>query len=397
MLVSRLAQIASVTAMNLRSLPERTGPSIVAIVGIAGVVAVLTGILSIREGFRAVLDLSGRDDVAIVLRGGSTAEMSSGLTQEETRLIADAPGVVLEDGEPIASAELYVIVDVPLVTTGTPANVPMRGVGPYAPDLRQDFQIVSGRMFNPGTSEAIVGSGASRRFADLQVGETLRSGNVAWDIVGTFEDDGSVAESEVWTDAVVLQGAYNRGTTYQSVRVMLTGAGALGEFVDALTTDPRLNTRVYTERDYYVEQSSTLVTLVDILGQTIAVFMGLAAVFGALNTMYSAVSGRTREIATLLALGFGALPVVASVLVEAMLLGAVGGVLGSLIAYVGFNGMQASTINFASFSQVTFAFLVTPGLVLQGVLYALVLGFIGGLLPSVRAARLPVVVGLRAT
>lgn len=395
--MSRLTQIASVTAMNLRSLPARKGPSIVAVVGIAGVVAVLTGILSIREGFRAVLDLSGRDDVTIVLRGGSTAEMSSGLTQEETRLIADAPGVVLEDGEPIASAELYVIVDVPLVTTGTPANVPMRGVGPYAPDLRQDFRIVSGRMFNPGTSEAIVGSGASRRFADLQVGETLRSGNVAWDIVGTFEDDGSVAESEVWTDAVVLQGAYNRGTTYQSVRVMLTGAGALGEFVDALTTDPRLNTRVYTERDYYVEQSSTLVTLVDILGQTIAVFMGLAAVFGALNTMYSAVSGRTREIATLLALGFGALPVVASVLVEAMLLGAVGGVLGSLIAYVGFNGMQASTINFASFSQVTFAFLVTPGLVLQGVLYALALGFIGGLLPSLRAARLPVVVGLRAT
>ncbi len=383
--------------MNLRSLPERKGPSIVAIVGIAGVVAVLTGILSIREGFRAVLDLSGRDDVAIVLRGGATAEMSSGLTLEDTRLIADAPGVVLEGGEPVASAELYVIVDVPLVTTGTPANVPLRGVGPYAADLRQDFQIESGRMFTPGTSEAIVGSGASRRFAGLQVGDTLRSGNVAWDIVGTFTDDGSVAESEIWTDAVVLQGAYNRGATFQSARVMLTSAGAVGEFVDALTTDPRLNVRVYTERDYYVEQSSTLVLLVDILGQTIAVFMGLAAVFGALNTMYSAVSGRTREIATLLALGFGALPVVASVLVEALLLGALGGVLGSLIAYVGFNGMQASTINFASFSQVTFAFLVTPGLVLQGVLYALVLGFIGGLLPGVRAARLPIVVGLRAT
>lgn len=397
MFVSRLAQIGSVTAMNLRSLPERMGPSIVAVVGIAGVVAVLTGILSIREGFRAVLDLSGRDDVAIVLRGGSTAEMSSGLSQEETRLIADAPGVVLADGEPIASAELYVIVDVPLVTTGTPANVPLRGVGPFAADLRQDFQIVSGRMFNPGTSEAIVGSGAARRFAGLQVGETLRSGNVAWDIVGMFEDDGSVAESEIWSDAVVLQGAYNRGTSYQSMRIMLTGASALEEFVDALTTDPRLNTRVYTERDYYVEQSSTLVTLVDILGQTIAVFMGLAAVFGALNTMYSAVSGRTREIATLLALGFGALPVVASVLVEAMLLGALGGVLGGLIAYVGFNGMQASTINFASFSQVTFAFLVTPQLLLQGALYALALGFIGGLLPSVRAARLPIVVGLRAT
>ncbi len=397
MLFSWLTQVVGVTAMNLRSLPARRGPSLVAIAGIAGVVAVLTGILSIREGFRSVLELSGRDDVAIVLRGGATSEMSSGLSQEQARLIADAPGVVRADGEPIASAELYVIVDVPLITTGTPANVPLRGVGQHAADLRQDFRIVDGRMFRPGTSEVVVGRGAALRFAGLEVGQTLSSGSVEWDVVGIFEDSGSVAESEIWSDAVVLQGAYNRGTTYQSARVLLTAASELATFVDALTTDPRLNVRVFTERDYYVEQSSTLVTLIDILGQTIALLMGLAAVFGALNTMYSAVSGRTREIATLCALGFGAAPVVASVLVEAMLLGAIGGTAGGLIAYVGFNGVHASTMNFASFSQVTFAFLVTPELLVQGVLYALALGFVGGLLPSVRAARLPITVGLRAS
>ena len=201
--------------------------------------------------------------------------------------------MVRADGEPIASAELYVIVDVPLITTGTPANVPLRGVGQHAADLRQDFRIVDGRMFRPGTSEVVVGRGAALRFAGLEVGQTLSSGSVEWDVVGIFEDSGSVAESEIWSDAVVLQGAYNRGTTYQSARVLLTAASELATFVDALTTDPRLNVRVFTERDYYVEQSSTLVTLIDILGQTIALLMGLAAVFGALNTMYSAVSGRT--------------------------------------------------------------------------------------------------------
>jgi putative ABC transport system permease protein len=390
-----LKQAAAVTAMNLRSLGERKNASLVAIVGIAGVVAVLIGIFSISAGFNAVLDQSGADDIAIVLRGGTNNEMTSGLSQEQTRIIGDAPGVLRESGQPVASAELYVLVDVPLKGTGTPANVPLRGVGAHAGNLRNGFTIIEGRTFRPGTNEVIVGRGAAQENVGLEVGKRLVNGTKVWDIVGLFGDGGSIAESEIWSDAIVLQGAYNRGTSYQSTRVRLESADAFRAFKDALTTDPRLNVGVFTERQYYAEQSRALVTLVTVLGQVIAVLMGLAAVFGALNTMYSAVSARTREIATLRAIGFGAVPVVTSVLVEAMLLGVIGGVAGALIAYFGFNGIRASTMNLSSFSQITFAFRVTPALVVQSLTYALLLGFFGGLMPSVRAASQPITTGLR--
>lgn len=389
------AQILAVAATNLRNIPQRWTSSVVALIGVAGVVMVLIGVLSIREGFRAVLDLSGADDVAIVLRSGSTDEMSSGLTQTQTRIIADAPGIARDGDGAVISPELYVIVDVPLKSTGTPANVPLRGVGLHAPKLRQNLRIVAGRAFTPGTFEVVVGRGASEQFKGLAIGNRLRWGTTEWLVTGIFEDRGSVAESEVWTDATVLQDVYNRGATYQSVRARLTSAGALQTFKDALTSDPRLNVRVFTERQYYEEQSRILVTLVSTIGATIAFLMGLGAVFAALNTMYSAVAARTREIATLRALGFGATPVVTSVLLEALLLGFVGGAAGALIAYFAFNGLRASTMNFASFSQITFAFTVTPQLLVQGLVYALLLGLLGGLLPSLRAARLPITTGLR--
>ena len=393
--MSSLQQTLAVTAMNLRSVFERKGSSLVAIVGIAGVVAVLIGIFSINEGFRAVLQLAGSDDVAIVLRGGGTDEMTSGLSQTQTRIIGDAPGVAHVDGEPVASAELYVIIDVPLKSTGTSANVPLRGVGPKAASLRRGFHLLEGRMFTPGTNEVIVGRGAALAYEGLNVGAELRKGTRVWNIVGSFEDAGSVAESEIWSDALVLQGAYNRGTSYQSARVRLESAGALQTFKDALTSDPRVNVRVFTEKEYYAQQSRSIVSLVTILGRAIAVLMGLAAVFGALNTMYSAVASRTREIATLRAIGFSAVPVVTSVLVESLALGLLGGLIGGLIAYVGLNGMRASTMNWSSFSQITFAFTVTPALLGQALLYALVLGFVGGLLPSLRAARQQITIGLR--
>jgi putative ABC transport system permease protein len=393
--MSSLQQTLAVTAMNLRSVTERKGTSLVAIVGIAGVVAVLIGIFSINEGFRSVLQLAGSDDVAIVLRGGGTDEMTSGLSQTQTRIIGDAPGVARVDGEPVASAELYVIVDVPLKTTGTAANVPLRGVGPKAASLRRGFRLLEGRMFTPGTNEVIVGRGAALAYEGLNVGAELRKGTRVWNIVGSFADAGSVAESEIWSDAIVLQGAYNRGTSYQSARVRLESVGALQTFKDALTSDPRVNVRVFTEKDYYAQQSRSIVSLVTILGRAIAVLMGLAAVFGALNTMYSAVASRTREIATLRAIGFSAAPVVTSVLVEALALGLLGGAIGGLIAYVGLNGVRASTMNWSSFSQITFAFTVTPALLGQALLYALVLGLVGGLLPSLRAARQQITIGLR--
>ena len=392
---SAFTQISTITAMNLRNVRERLTSSVVALVGIAGVVMVLIGVLSISAGFRAVLTLSGARDVAIVLRSGATDEMGSGLTQEQTRIIADSKDIKRDAQGAIASPELYVIVDIPLKRTVTAANVPLRGVGPHAPQLRQNFRIVEGRNFTPGTFEIIAGRGASQQFAGLTVGNKLRWGTTDWTVVGIFEDRGSVAESEVWTDATVLQGAYNRGSTYQSMRVKLNSPEAFRSFKDALTTDPRLNVRMFTEREYYEQQSRTLIALVSTIGTTIAVLMGLGAVFAALNTMYSAVSTRTREIATLRALGFGSAPVVISVLAEALLIGLVGGIIGALISYFAFNGVRASTMNFATFSQITFAFTVTPMVLVLGLTYALILGFVGGLLPSLRAARLPITTGLR--
>jgi putative ABC transport system permease protein len=396
MLGNWLAQIGAVTVMNLRNVRERLGSTLVALVGVAGVVTVVAGVLSINEGFRAVLQRAGADDVAIVLRGGSTDEMTSGFGLNETRVITDAEQIARGDGGPIVSSELYVMFDVPLKSTGTAANVPLRGVNAAAaPNLRQGFEITAGRMFTPGTFEVIVGRGAASEFAGVEVGQTIRAGTTAWNVVGHFRDRGSVAESEVWTDAPVLQGAYNRGTSYQSVRARLESPQALQAFKDTLTSDPRLNVRVFTERQYYEEQSRTMTAIVGTVGMVIAILMGLGAIFAAVNTMYSAVSTRSREIATLRALGFGAFPVVVSVLVESALIGAAGGALGMAIAYFAFNGLQASTLNFASFSQITFAFTVTPQLAVQALVYALVLGLLGGLFPSIRAARQPIVRGLR--
>ena len=395
LMASTLSQITAVTALNLSNLRERLTPSIVALVGIAGVVIVLIGVLSIGEGFRAVLDQSGAADVAIVLRGGATDEMGSGLSQEQTRLIADAKDIRRDADGAIASPELYVVVDVPLKRTGTAANVPLRGASLDAAKLREGFRIIEGRPFTPGTFEVIAGRGAVQQFAGLQVGNKQRWGTTEWTVTGIFADRGSVAESEIWTDAAVLQGAYNRGTSYQSVRARLTGPEAMRSFKDQLTSDPRLNVRVFSEKQFYEEQSRTLQALVRSVGTSIGVLMGLGAIFAALNTMYSAVAARTREIATLRALGFGSGPVIVSVLAEALLLGLAGGILGMAIAYFAFNGLQASTMNFSTFSQLTFAFTVTPQLLAQGLTYALVLGLIGGLLPSVRAARLPIATGLR--
>jgi putative ABC transport system permease protein len=390
-----LSQIFAITATSIRSIGERRSSSLVAVVGIGGVVLVLVGVLSLRQGFLSVLDFSGSDDVAVVLRSGATDEMGSQLSQEQTRIIGDAPGVKQGANGPVYSSELYVVVDIPLRRTGTGANVPLRGVLPSAKQLRHHYKIVEGRDFVPGTFEIVAGRGAAVQFAGVEVGKKVRLGTTDWTIVGIFEDGGSVSESELWTGATVLQGAYLRGNSFQSQRVQLTNAAAFRDFKDSLTRDPRLSVRAITERAYYAEKSEALVNTVTAIGSVIAILMGLGAVFGALNTMYSAVSSRTREIATLRALGFGASPVVISVLVEAMLLGVVGGLIGSVIAYVAFNGVRASTMNMSSFSQMTFAFTVTPELLAQGLFYALILGFIGGLLPSLRAARMPITSGLR--
>lgn len=394
-MTSWINQLAAVTAMNLRNLPARLGTSLVAVVGIGGVVAVLVALLSMGEGFRAALELSGRDDVALILRGGSSDELSSGLGREQVNVIEAAPGIVRDARGAVASPEFYTIVDLPMRSTGTSANVPFRGVTARAPEVRERFRIVAGRMFEPGKDEVIVGRGAFAQFGNVDLGRVVTWGSQQWRVVGVFEAGGSVSESEVWTDLTVLQGVYRRGNSVQVVRVQLTSPAAIDELERWLDADPRIDASVRSEREFYADQSRILVTMIRYVGTTIAVLMGIGAVFAALNTMYSAVSSRTREIATLRALGFGTTPVIASVLLEAVTLGLLGGLLGGLLVYLGLNGYQASTLNWASFSQITFAFTVTPGLLVTGLGYSLILGLVGGLLPALRAARLPVTAGLR--
>ncbi len=390
-----LSQVAAVSLLNLRTLKERRGSSAVAVLGVAGVVAVFVAVLSMAEGFRATLATTGSPDTAIVMRGGTDTEMNSVLFREDTRIIADAPGVLHTTKGPVASAELFVIVDLPKRSTGTAANVPLRGVQPSAFAVREELSIVEGRNFLPGRNEIIAGSGAAQEFAGLELGSVLRLGKNEWTVVGVFSSGGTAAESELWCDASVLQPAYRRGTTFQSVYAKLTSPEAFDEFKDALTADPRLNVKVMRESDYYAEQSRMLHGLITGLGTLVAGLMGIGAVFSALNTMYTAVSARTREIATLRALGFGGSPVVVSVLMESVLLSLVGGALGAGLAYVGFDGFRTATLNWQTFSQVAFAFAVTPALLVQGMLYAGVMGLIGGIFPAIRAARMPVATALR--
>lgn len=390
-----LSQIIAVTGVNLRSIRERAGSSAVAIIGIAGVVIVFVSVLSIAEGFRAAMVKAGDPERIIVMRMGSDTEMTSGFSGEDARLIMDTAGIQRGPHGPVASAELFVIVNHPLAATGTDANVPLRGVSPLVLQVRPEVKIVEGRMFESGRNEIVVGRAASRQFANLSVGSNVRWGENNWQVVGIFDAGGSVAESELWCDARVLQPAYRRGNSYQSVYARLESEDSFQAVKDAMTADPRLRVKVIREPEYYAEQSRVLQTVIRTVGFIIAGLMGVGAVFGAINTMYSAVASRTREIATLRALGFQSIPVVISVLAEAVLLSLIGGVIGGAVAYFAFDGYQTATMNWQSFSQVAFAFAVTPALLAQALLYATIMGLFGGLLPAWKAARTPVVTALR--
>ncbi|MEY3897907.1 MAG: hypothetical protein RLZZ214_3428 [Verrucomicrobiota bacterium] len=393
--MSFLTQMVSVALFNLRSIPERKAAALTAAIGIAGVVGVLVGVLAIAEGFRRAMTVSGSPDVAIVLRTGADSEMTSGLDRDAARTIADAPGIARSGGAPVTSAELFVIINLPKRSTGTDANVPLRGVGQGAFEVRGNIDMVAGRRFETGRNEVIVGAGAARAFGGLDIGKQIKMGQVVWEVVGIFTANGGIAESEIWADAAVLQPAYQREDGFQSVYVKLADPSAFQEFKDALTADPRLEVKVLRQSDFYEEQSTMVTQFITTIGVFIASLMALGALFGALNTMYSAVAGRTREISTLRALGFGSAPVVFSVLAESVLLSILGGMLGAGAAYLLFNGYQASTINWQTFSQVTFAFRVSPALLGQSVLFATVIGLVGGLFPAIRAARLPIATGLR--
>lgn len=384
-----LAQTLAVAAMNLRSLPSRLGSSSVILVGIAGVVTVLVALLAMAGGFQAALQRGGAPDRALVLRGGANSEMVSQLSRETADIVSSLQGVLA------ASGELYVVADVPKRSNRQPANLVIRGLSQAAFDIRPEVRIVAGRSFKPGSRELIAGRSAAAEFLGIDLGASIELRDSRWTIVGLFEANGSAYETELWADLPLVQAAYRRGGSVGSVRVQAASAEAIAGLIEQVQSDPRLDLEMISEEEFFRRQSEDMSRLITGFGYWVAAIMAIGALFAALNTMYTAVSARTVEIATLRALGFGGVPVVVSVMIEALALGLLGGLIGGGIAYLGFDGFTASTLNSQSFSQIAFDFAVTPGRLGLGLAWAAGLGLIGGLFPAVRAARLPIAKGLQ--
>jgi putative ABC transport system permease protein len=380
---------------NLRSLRVRWVSAAVAILGIAGTVGVFIAMLALANGFRATLVSSGSSRNAIVRRAGATGEMESVLTLDAVRIVEDAPGVVRDGSTPLASAEVVVIASFPLKDAGTPANAQVRGVSPNVLQVRDNVRVISGRFFNAGMNELVVGRNVASSYSGFELGSTVKFGGGTWTVVGVVDAGGSAFDSEVWCDAHVLNQVFLRPpNVYQSMTARLDSEAEFQRFKDALTSDPRLNVQVDPELDYYNKQSRQLTTLITVLGSIVAFVMGIGAVFGALNTMYSAVIERTREIGTMRALGFSSGSVVASFLMESLCIAFLGGLLGC-VAVMPLNNLTTGAMNWSTFSYLAFAFQITPPLLAAGIGFALLMGIVGGVPPALRAARLPVVVALR--
>jgi putative ABC transport system permease protein len=380
---------------NLRSVRARWTSAVVAVLGIAGTVGVFIAMLSLARGFKATLVSSGSAGNALVLRAGATAEMSGAVSLDEVKVIQDAPGVARGPEGPLISPEVVVIAPFPLRATGTDGNAQIRGVSPMALKVRDNVKIVQGRFFQPGLAELVVGRNIASSYSGLSLGDSVKFGGGTWRVVGVFDAGGSAFDSEIWCDAHVLNQIYHRPENIvQSVTVHLTSPAAFQQFKDAVTSDPRMSVDVTREVDYYDKQSRALTTLIEILGSIVAIVMGIGAVFGALNTMYSAVAERSREIATMRAIGFGAPSVVVSFLIEALLISLVGGLLGC-IAVLPLNGLTTGAMNWQTFSHLAFAFRITPILLVIGVIFALLMGLVGGVPPAIRAASRPVALSLR--
>ena len=381
---------------NLRSVRARWTSAIVAVLGIAGTVGVFVAMLSLARGFKATLVSSGSADNAIIMRAGATSEMTGGVTISDVKIVQDAPGIARSSDGPLVTPEVVLVAPIPLISTGTDANVQVRGVSKNVLQIRKNIKVVQGRMFSPGLAEIVVGKNANASYTGLTLGNTIGLGSVRWLIVGIFDAGGSAFDSEIWGDAHLIGPAYNRPDTFfQSITVHLASTGSLEQLKDALTADPRLNVDVTREIDYYSKQSTRLTTLITVLGGLVAAIMAIGAVFGALNTMYSAIAERGREIATMRAIGFGGPSVVFSFVIEALLIAFVGGLIGC-VAVLPLNGLTTGAMNLQTFSHLAFAFKITPELLMKGILFALAMGVVGGLLPAIRAAVQPIATALRS-
>ena len=388
-------QLAALVLMNLQTLPQRRGSSSVIVIGIAGVVAVLVSMLAMSVGFHHTLADTGRADRVVILRGGSDVELNSNLTRAEIDTISNAPGLAKDaQGAALLSNELVTVANIPKIDTGSDSNVTLRGVGAKLSEVRPELRMVEGRLFHPAVRELIVGRGAARQFRGLTTGSVLRLRNADWTITGVFTSGGDIHESELLADVETVGSAVER-TGYSSAVGLLTSAAAFDAFHDALVADPRLKVDVRREPEYYAAQSKDLAKTINIVGNTVAIIMAIGAMFGALNSMYSAVAARALEIATLRAIGFGALPVLLSVMIESLALALLGGIIGAALAWLVFNGHSVATLG-GAFAQVVFQLRVTPALLVTGIAWACTIGLLGGFFPALRAARLPVATALRA-
>lgn len=381
-------QISAIISMNIKSLPQRANMSVAAIVAVAAVVSVLLGFLAMANGLQQTLEGSGTDDFAIILRANSSSELNSGISKEQQDLIALAPGIAAgADGSPLVSRESYVIVDGLKKSSETKANIPLRGMSVDGVKLRSTVAIKEGRMFTPGLNEMVVGAGVLREFSGFELGKELRFGRSVFKVVGVFDSPGSVFESEVWADIAVVQSQFNRGSAVQTMRIKLATPGDVETVKAYLDNDPRLTTEIKTEKDYFASQSRGTATLVR-LGWALGIAMALGALSGALNTMYASVEARTRDIATLRTIGFSGFATFIGTVVESLALAALGGLFGGLLAFLFLDGVSASTLG-GSFTQIVFAFDLSPALLQDAVMMALVIGVIGGFGPAWRASRLP--------
>lgn len=387
---SLVSQVAAVVVMNVRSLPQRLWMSLATLVAVAIVVAVLLAFLAMGNGFRVTVSGSGSESLAVVMREGSQAELNSVLTRDQVSLLETAPGIARDDIGPQVSAELYVIVDGYKRSTGSEVNIPMRGLSVRGIEMREGIDIVEGRMFEPGRNEIIVGASVLREFSGFDLNASVKLGNAEWTVVGVFSADGAVFESELWADARTVQSQFNRGSSYQLMRLALETPGDVSKLQDFVANDPQLNLDIWTEKAFYGEQAQGTSDLIFYLGWPLAIVMSLGALAGALNTMYTSVSQRAVEIATLRAIGFSNLSAFVGTLVEAMVLAFVGGVIGTVAAFLFFDGITASTLG-GSFSQIVFSFEMSFATLQQGIVLALIIGLVGGFFPAWRAARLPVV------
>lgn len=394
-MTSLFAQIGTVTMMNIRSLPRRLWMSLAMVLASAVVVAILLAFLAMAKGFESTMNGAGSDRIAVLMRDGSAAEINSVITREQVNLIEESPGIARDaEDAPLVSPELYVIVDGLKKSSATEANIPLRGINAMGMAMRDNMQLIEGRMFTPGTNELIVGAGVLREFDGFALGEQVRFGKNVWTVVGVFTTGGNVFESELWADIKVIQSHYDRGSSVQTIRVQLATPGDISGLEKTIEQEPRLNLEVQTESAYFAAQGKQLEYMA-IFGRVISAIMALGALAGALNTMYTSVADRAKEIATLRTLGFSNVSAFCGTLIEALVLAVAGGLLGSAAAFLFFDGLSASTLG-GSFTQVVFSFEMSPDLFVQGAQLALLIGFISGFFPAWRAARLPVIVAFRA-